>query len=296
VVDRFSTTVYRGDRIGIVGPNGSGKTTLLRLLLGELAPQEGTVRHGTRLEIAYFDQLRGQLSEERTVVENVGGGRQTLTINGRQREVTGYLGDFLFTPDRARTRVSALSGGERNRLLLARLFARPSNVLVMDEPTNDLDVETLELLEEHLLNYTGTVLLVSHDRTFLNNVVTTLLICEERGRVREFIGGYDDWLKSLQERSAAQPRMKPKAGQTRRTPQERPRKLSYKEKRELEALPDRIEALEAEKEHLFERLSDPTFYKGDGEEIAEAKAKLEQVEAELAAGYDRWLALEEMDS
>ncbi len=296
VVDRFSTTIYRGDRVGIVGPNGSGKTTLLRLLLGELPPQEGTVRHGARLAVAYFDQLRGQLSEDRTVVQNVGEGRPTLIINGRPREVTGYLGDFLFTPDRARTLVSALSGGERNRLLLARLFAKPSNVLVMDEPTNDLDMETLELLEGQLLQYTGTVLLVSHDRTFLDNVVTTLLICEEGGRVREFIGGYDDWLQNRQERTAARPRTKAKAGQAGRTVREGPRKLSYKEKRELEALPDRIEALEAEKQRLFERLSDPAFYKRDGEEIAEARATLQHVEAELAAKYDRWLALEEMDS
>jgi ATP-binding cassette subfamily F protein uup len=295
IVDGFSTTVLRGDRVGIVGPNGAGKTTLLRLLLGELTPAAGSVHHGTRLEIAYYDQLRGQLRDGATVAENVADGRETLVTGGRRRHVTGYLQDFLFTPDRARTLVRALSGGERNRLLLARLFTRPSNVIVMDEPTNDLDLETLELLEEQLLGYTGTVLLVSHDRTFLDNVVTSLLICEEGGRIREFVGGYDDWRRRRDADRTAPPRArrKPPASED-RAARDRPRKLSYKEHRELEALPDRIEALEAEKQELFDRLGDPAFYKADGAEIAAARARLDEIEAELAAGYERWQALEEL--
>ena len=191
----FSTTIQRGDKVGIIGPNGSGKTTLLRILMGELAPQQGSVRLGTNLEMAYFDQLRAQLDENKSVLDNVGQGRDTITINGQPRNLVGYLEDFLFTRDRVHAPISALSGGERNRLLLARLFARPANLLVLDEPTNDLDIETLELLEDLLLEYSGTLLLVSHDRAFLNNLVTSTLVLDGSGQVSEYVGGYDDWLR-----------------------------------------------------------------------------------------------------
>ncbi len=246
VVKDFSTTIMRGDKIGIIGPNGSGKTTLLRLLLGELGPQKGTVHHGTNLQISYFDQLRAQLEEDKSVYDNVGEGNDFITLNGKKRHVMGYLQDFLFSPDRARISASVLSGGERNRLLLARLFTRPSNVLVMDEPTNDLDIETLELLEELLVDYTGTLLLVSHDRAFLNNVVTSTIVFEGEGEVNEYVGGYDDWLR--QRKQVEKVSSKRTDGERELTGREceRPRKLSYKEKRELAALPGRVEALEAE--------------------------------------------------
>ena len=244
LINDFSTKIIRGDRIGIIGPNGIGKTTLLRVLLGELAPDKGRVRTGTRIEKTYFDQLREKLDEDKTVQENVAGGKDMVVINGRQRHVIGYLGDFLFTPERARSPVRILSGGERNRLLLARLFTRPSNVLVLDEPTNDLDMETLELLEERILDYTGTILLVSHDREFLNNVVTSTLVFEDRGRITEYAGGYDDWLRQKpepvekDEPSSARPPVK------QREKKDRPRKLTFKEGKELEALPGLIESLE----------------------------------------------------
>jgi ATP-binding cassette subfamily F protein uup len=289
VVRDLTTTVMRGDRLGVVGPNGSGKTTVIRLLLGELTPQAGTVRHGTNLEVAYFDQLRNTLDGERTVQQNVSE-YETVTVNGQPRHVLGYLQDFLFPPERSRGLVRYLSGGERGRLLLAKLFARPSNVLVLDEPTNDLDVETLELLEGLLVGYQGTVLLVSHDRAFLNGVVTSTLVIEEGGRVREYDGGYDDYLRQRQE--AARPEPEP-SRPTAATPQpDRPRKLGYKEQRELEALPGRIEALEREVRSLHEEMARPEFYRSDGTVIAESRARLESVERELAAAYGRWEELE----
>ena len=259
VVKDFSTTIMRGDKVGIIGPNGSGKTTLLRLLLGELSPQEGTVHHGTNLQISYFDQLRAQLEEDMSVYDNVGEGNDFITLNGKNRHVMGYLQDFLFSPDRARISASVLSGGERNRLLLARLFTRPSNVLVMDEPTNDLDIETLELLEELLVDYKGTLLLVSHDRAFLNNVVTSTIVFEGEGEVNEYVGGYDDWLR--QRKQVEKVSSKRTDGERELTGKEceRPRKLSYKEKRELAALPGRIEALEAEQDQLHQTMSDPSI-------------------------------------
>jgi ATP-binding cassette subfamily F protein uup len=294
VIKTLNATIMRGDRVGIIGPNGSGKTTLLRLLLGELEPREGSIRLGSRREVIYFDQMREQLDPEKTVQENVGEGNDTLIINGRSRHIIGYLQDFLFTPERARTPVHVLSGGERNRLMLAKLFTRPSNVLVMDEPTNDLDVETLDLLEELLLEYSGTILLVSHDRDFLNNVVTSTLAIGTDGNVREYVGGYDDWLRQSSE-SATQPSAATSQAQAKpRRQAERARKLSFKEERELEALPDRIAALEEEQENLHQTLADPEIYRTAGAEVANLKARLEALETELEGAYLRWEELEEI--
>jgi ATP-binding cassette subfamily F protein uup len=293
VIKDFSTLIARGDRIGIIGANGAGKTTLLRLLLGEVQPQVGTVRPGTNLEIAYFDQLRDQLDDEKSVFENVTGGNPMLTIGGKALNAYGYLQDFLFAPERARSLAGSLSGGERNRLLLARLFTRPSNLLVLDEPTNDLDVETLELLEELLLNYRGTVLLVSHDRDFLNNVVTSTLVFESDCRVREYVGGYDDWLRQTTPISQAEP--KPKvAPKIKREKPQGSRKISFKEHREVEALPEQIERLENEQQNLYARLADPALYKKGGAGVVQAKARLETIKQELPRLYARWEELEEM--
>ena len=288
----FSTKIIRGDRIGIIGPNGIGKSTLLRILLGEMAPDRGRVRTGTRLEVVYFDQLREQLDEDVTVQESVAGGKETVQINGRQRHVIGYLKDFLFTPDRARSPVRILSGGERSRLLFARLFTRPSNVLVLDEPTNDLDMETLELLEERLLDYTGTILLVSHDRAFLNNVVTSTLVFEAGGLITEYAGGYDDWLR---QRPRPADKKKPGRGRPyvkRREKKEQPRKLTFKEGKELEALPGRIEKLEQEQKGLYEQMAIPEFYRSPGDRISRARARVEELRQELEGAYERWEELE----
>lgn len=294
VVSGFSAAIMRGDKIGIIGPNGAGKTTLLRLLLGELSPQQGNVRHGTRLNITYFDQLRAQLKEDKSVFDNVGDGNDVIVFNGKPRHVISYLQDFLFSPDRVRVPVNALSGGERNRLLLARLFAKPSNVLVMDEPTNDLDLETLELLEELLLDYQGTLLLVSHDRTFLNNVVTSTFVFEGKGRVNEYIGGYDDWQRQSEgSRNDVVERIPPKTAPVRRQC-ERPRKLTFKEQRELEALPQRIEALEAEQQQLYQAMSDPLFFQKGKEEIAKINGRASSLGSELAEAYQRWETLEKL--
>jgi ATP-binding cassette subfamily F protein uup len=294
IVRDFSTIIQRGDRIGIIGPNGVGKTTLLRLLLGQLVPTSGKIHLGTKLEIAYFDQLRAQLEEERSVLDNLAGGREKITINGTDRHVISYLQDFLFAPERARTPVKALSGGERNRLLLARLFAKPSNLLVLDEPTNDLDAETLDLLEERLLDYQGTLLLVSHDRAFLDQVVTSSLVFEGQGQVREYVGGYSDWLRQrITAAPAAITRPAPRAVPAPTPPQgAKPRKRSYKEQRELEALPKRIEALEAEQEALHARLADPAIYQ-EGGQVGALQARLAELEAELQQAYARWDLLEQ---
>ena len=288
IIDGFSTTIMRGDKTGIIGPNGSGKTTLLRVLLGDLSPQGGLLRHGVNLETAYFDQLRAQFDENKSVAENVGGGNDTILFNGRPRHVMGYLQDFLFSPERARSPVSALSGGERNRLLLARLFTKPSNLLVLDEPTNDLDVETLELLEDLLLDYPGTVLLVSHDRTFLNNVVTSTLVLEGEGRVREYVGGYDDWVRQRGSNAQIDPGKPSVAPQKRRPKREDRQTISFKEQRELEDLPGVIELLEAEQNELYRSMSDPEFYRKTGPELAAAKARLKELEQKLEETYQRW--------
>lgn len=291
VIRDFSTTIYRGDKIGLLGSNGSGKTTLLRILLGELTPELGTVRCGTNLQVAYFDQLRAQLDEDKSAAENVGDGSDTVVINGKSRHILGYLRDFLFSGERARSLVRYLSGGERNRLLLARMFSRPSNLLVLDEPTNDLDAETLELLEELLVDYPGTILLVSHDRTFLNNVVTSTLVFEGQGQVREYAGGYDDWLRAVSSRNAP-PAAIVARPQAARPARERARKLTYKEERELEALPQLIDTLESEQAALHAQLADPTFYQKPGAEIARTTARMETLQQELQSAYARW---EELD-
>jgi len=298
VVKDFSTVIQRGDRVGIIGPNGSGKTTLLRILIGDLAPQAGSVEPGTNLEIAYFDQLRAQLDEDQTVLDNVGQGRDTITVDGRVRGLVGYLGDFLFPPDRVHAPISALSGGERNRLLLARLFARPANLLVMDEPTNDLDIETLELLEDLLLEFRGTLLLVSHDRAFLNNLVTSTLALDGSGQVLETVGGYDDWLLRRQSEGAAAPA--PKAEKTAAPPPAAPRKPGYQERRarealqrELEEMPMRIEALEDEQHRLAAEMASAAFYQQDPAAIAAAANRLHALEDELAQAYRRWEELEQ---
>lgn len=295
IIQDLTTVVMRGDKIGIIGPNGSGKTTLLRLLLAELAPQTGSVRHGTKLEVAYFDQLHAQLDEERTLIENVTDGADRITIGGQGRHVIGYLEDFLFSPEQSRKAVKYLSGGERNRLLLARLFTKPSNVLVLDEPTNDLDLETLELLETMLGEYQGTVLLVSHDREFLNNVVTSTLALEGAGKVKEYAGGYDDWLRQREpvNISEAKPLKETLKSSSPRERPDKPRKLSFKEQRELEALPPKIADLEAELQQLHETMADATFYRQDGAAIANAKSRLATLESEIAQAYQRWESLEQ---
>ncbi len=300
VLSGFSTTIQRGDKVGIIGPNGSGKTTLLRLLMGELAPQQGEVRLGTNLEISYFDQLRAQLDESKSVLDNVGEGRDTITVNGKTRNLVGYLEDFLFTSDRVKAPITALSGGERNRLLLARLLAKPANLLVMDEPTNDLDIETLELLEDLLLDYSGTLLLVSHDRAFLNNLVTTTLALDGRGGVTETVGGYDDWLRQNQvEVARVDEKLRKPTSAATATIDGTPRKLSYKEQRALEArqrelveLPGRIEALEAEQARLIAVMADPAFYQRESAEIAQTASRLHALEDELARAFLRWEELE----
>jgi ABC transport system ATP-binding/permease protein len=297
IVRDFSTTILRGDRIGLIGPNGSGKTTLLKLLLGELAPDAGEIRVGTQLQVAYFDQYRATLREDWNAVENVAEGRDFVEIGGRRKHILGYLQDFLFTPERARAPITRLSGGERNRLLLARLFAQPSNLLVMDEPTNDLDVETLELLEELLGEYPGTLLLVSHDRDFLDNVVTSTLVMQDGapGRVGEYVGGYSDWLRQRTDTAPkATVTSKPSvaiASPGAAAPAKR--KRSYKESRELEQLPLRIEALETQVATLTAQMNDPAFYQRDGAAITTHHATLSQVQAELDTAYARWSKLED---
>ncbi len=282
--------VMRGDRIGMIGPNGSGKSTLLKLLTGALVPTEGTLRHGTNLQIAYFDQMRDQLDEDRTVKQNIADDHDQVLIGDKPRHIYGYLQDFLFTPERARTPVKVLSGGEKNRLLLAKLFTRPANLLILDEPTNDLDMETLDLLEELLLDYKGTVLLVSHDRSFLNDVVTSSLIFGENGSIEEIIGGYDDW-QALKQPAAPVVKKEKAPAQPRK---ERARKLSFKEKRELEELPLRIETLEQEQQDIHEKMADPASYRDNPELIGQLKARLENIEAELEISYQRWDELEKI--
>jgi ABC transport system ATP-binding/permease protein len=313
VVEGFSTVIQRGDRVGIIGPNGSGKTTLLRLLIGDLAPQSGELRFGVNLEIAYFDQLRSQLDENKTVLENISQGGDYVTINGRTRSVIGYLGDFLFSPDRVDVPIRILSGGERNRLLLARLFTRPANLLVLDEPTNDLDIETLEILENILMEYRGTLLLVSHDRALLNNLVTSTLVLTGSGQAREYVGGYDDYYLQAQREAEGKDRDNDDRGkavqidsknQTRSTPGAPPpqaRKLTFKEqgrlesaKRELAEMPQIIERLEAELQGLSLDMANPAFYQQDEAEIASSASRIKELEERIQAAYQRWEELEEL--
>ena len=294
LVKDLTTQIMRGDKIGVIGPNGSGKTTLLLLLLGKLTPQRGKVSLGTNLQIAYYDQLREQLEEDKTVAENVSGESDTIVINGKPRHIIGYLQDFLFTPDRARTPAKALSGGERNRLFLARLFSKPSNVLVMDEPTNDLDIETLELLEELLLQYPGTLLLVSHDRVFLNNVVTSTMVLEGGGLINEYSGGYDDWLSQRKPEPPAAVKVKPAKKITTPKKPAAARKLTPKEQRELDNFPSIIEKIEIEQKGLYALLADFNFYQKDPAEIAKTKARSEFLSGELEKAYERWKHLEEL--
>ena len=303
----LATTVMRGDRIGIIGPNGAGKTTLLRILLGTLTPSAGTVRTGTNLQIAYFDQLRDQLDDDKTVADNVSDGSETVRIGGQSRHIIGYLQDFLFSPDRARTLVRVLSGGERNRVLLARLFAKPANVIVLDEPTNDLDAETLEMLEERLVEFAGTVLLVSHDRAFLNNVVTSTLVFEPEAAaatpaaytVKEYVGGYDDWLRqragpaSAAEPATKQPERAGPAGDSPAPPAARRKKLSFKEQQELAALPAQIDTLEREIAERHVAMASPDFYRQPGDVLAREQARLDEAQQRLAAAFARWEVLDQ---
>jgi ATP-binding cassette subfamily F protein uup len=292
IVRDFSTTIMRGDRVGVIGPNGSGKTTLLRLLLGELAPDEGTVRLGTGLQIAYFDQLREQLDPERSVFDSVADGAEFVSVGGQRRHVHGYLQDFMFAPDRARTPVRALSGGERNRLLLARLFTRSFNLLVMDEPTNDLDMETLDLLENLLVELEGTLLLVSHDRDFLDNTVTSTLVLEGGGKIGEYAGGYSDWVRQRTS-GAATPAPPPPKRAAPAPPAREPkkRKLSFRERAELDSLPEQIDAREREREALYASLADPALLR-DGSAVVAAQSRLAELSAEIEGLIARWEELE----
>jgi ATP-binding cassette subfamily F protein uup len=295
----FSTSIMRGDKIGIIGKNGAGKTTLLRVLLGQLQPQAGSVRLGTNLQVAYFDQLRQQLNEEASVQENVGDGYETVRMGSGSRHIIGYLRAFLLSPERARTPVRFLSGGERNRVLLAKLFTQPANVIVLDEPTNDLDAETLELLEERLVEFEGTVLLVSHDRVFLNNVATSTIVFEPSG-LREYVGGYDDWLRQRKHLVApSTPTRRASEGPTpTRSVSEgappSPRRLTFKERQELESLPATIEQSEAAIAELHAAMADPQFYQQPGTHIAAEQARLKSLEETLAAAAERWLTLDEL--
>ncbi len=292
IIRDFSTRIQRGDRIGIIGPNGAGKTTLLKLLLGELEPTQGTVQLGTKLEVAYFDQQRAVLDLDKTVMDNLNSGSDMVTINGHDKHIISYLQDFLFPPQRVRSPVSSLSGGERNRLLLARLFTQPANLLVLDEPTNDLDVETLELLEELLSEYKGTLLLVSHDRAFLDNVVTRTLVFEGQGIVNDYVGGYDDWLRQRQQPGAQAVVKTAKAKVEPSSPASKTKKLSYKTQRELDGLPAKLEALETEQSSLQATIGEPEFYQRDKDEVAKTLAQLERVGNELEQCFARWEVLE----
>ena len=288
VVKNFSTLIQRGDKVGFIGRNGVGKTTLIKLLLGELTAQQGTIKTGTNLNVAYFDQYRTALDEDKTVQDNVSGGRDMLEIAGKSRHVISYLQDFLFAPERCRQPVKALSGGERNRLLLAKLFTQPSNVLVLDEPTNDLDIDTLDLLEELLINYKGTVILVSHDRAFLNNVVTSTLVFDGSGTIEQYVGGYDDWLrqrKTEQTAKVAAPKVQSKSS----TPSI---KLSYKDQRELDGLPAEIEGLEISISEISGQISEPGFYQTDRAVIEVVEGQLANAQKQLAESYARWELLE----
>ncbi len=302
LIENFSTRILRGDKIGIIAPNGCGKTTLLKILLGVLPPQKGTVHLGTNLQVAYYDQLREELDGEKTVMQNVADEGDFVHINGKARHAMGYLMDFLFSPDRARTPAKVLSGGERNRLFLARLFTKPCNVLVMDEPTNDLDIETLELLEELIIEYSGTVIVVSHDREFLNRVVTSTIVLDGKGKIEEYIGGYDDWVKQHEAKAATLQEEDEKAEEVPPAPQKQeraappakknPKKTTMAENIELERLPIQIEKLESEQKNLYESMSDPQLYAQKPQQFLKYQMRLKIIEKELAEKYARWELLE----
>jgi len=297
VIKNLNTVIHRGDRVGVIGPNGAGKSTLIKLLLGELSPNLGTIRTGTNLQISYFDQYRAALDETKTVMDNVSEGRDTVTVGGKDKHILSYLQDFLFTPERARSPVTVLSGGERNRLLLAKLFTRPSNLLVLDEPTNDLDIETLELLEEVVSEYTGTLIIVSHDRTFINNTVTQCLVLKGDNFVQEFVGDYDDWLRfdENQKRSVDVKSSKtdPKADPL-KSRQDRQRKMSHREQKELEAMPSQLEQLESEHAKLLSAMSSPDFYRKSPTDIKQAQTNVQILEEKIRKTYERWEELETM--
>ena len=288
LISQFSCIVQRGDKVGLIGGNGVGKTTLIKLLLGELAPASGKINIGTNLSIAYFDQYRSALNEEKSVQDNVSGGRDMLDIGGKSRHVVSYLRDFLFAPERCRQPVKVLSGGERNRLLLAKLFLQPSNILILDEPTNDLDIDTLDLLEELLINFQGTVILVSHDRAFINNVVTSTLAFEGNGAINHYVGGYNDWLRQRDKPQKAEKKsqkLQPKQKSS-------SKKLSYKDQRELDGLPDKIEMLEIEIANISQQICQPDFYKGERSQIQQTEQHLAQLQEQLSHCYARWEILE----
>jgi len=298
LIKDLNTTILRGDKIGIIGPNGVGKTTLLRLLLGDLKPTSGNIKNGTKLEVAYFDQFRAQLNDSESVIDNLSQGREFVEVNGNRKHVIGYLQDFLFAPERARSPVSMLSGGERNRLLLAKLFSKPSNILVLDEPTNDLDIETLELLEELVMEYSGTVLVVSHDREFVNNVVTSTLVFEGQAQVNEYVGGYDDWLKQSAAMKDAANKAKsiaktnagkgsPDSGKSKKA-----KKLSFNDQRELDSLPAQIETFEEQVETLQNIMTGDGFYQQEKDEIKKVQQQLSEAQTGLSHCYNRWEELE----
>lgn len=292
IVTDLTTRIMRGDRVGIIGPNGSGKSTLLKLLLGELEPQQGEVVRGTKLQMAYFDQHRTQLQSDKTVRENISEGSDYVLLRGRSQHVIGYLRKFLFPPDRIDSPVRILSGGERNRLMLARLFTRPANMLIMDEPTNDLDVDTLELLEDLLLEYDGTLLLVSHDRTFLDNVVSSTLVFEGEGQVNEYVGGYDDWLRQRPPESGNKPPVQSSSKASKGKRHRKSKKLGFNQARELKALPGQIEALEKEQQKIEGQIADTDFYQQDRVEIGKTMARLKEVHEELQQAFERWEQLD----
>lgn len=294
IVRNFNATVLRGDKIGLIGANGAGKTTLLKLILGEESADSGTIKQGSKLQVAYFDQMRAQLNEETSLVDTIAPGSDWVEINGQKKHVMTYLNDFLFAPERARSPVKSLSGGERNRLLLARLFAKPANALVLDEPTNDLDIDTLELLEELLENYAGTVFLVSHDREFLDNVVTQVIVAEGEGRWGEYIGGFSDWeryVDSVKENAKSAPKSAPKVVEQKSEPKN-PAKLSYKERRDLEELPKQIAQLEAEQRTITERLQDANLYKTQPDEASKLNRRYAEIDELLLEKLEQWEAIE----
>ena len=301
IINNFSCRIQRGDRVGLLGPNGAGKSTLLKLLLGELQPDSGNIQQGTKLSVAYFDQMREQLDEEMKLVDTISQGSDFIEINGKRKHVISYLEDFLFPPERAHSPVKSLSGGERNRLLLARLFTRPANVLVLDEPTNDLDIETLELLEALLQEYDGTIFLVSHDREFLDNVVTQVIAFEGEGILREYIGSYQDWVRTkAAQTTEVSSKVLPKQQEAAATLNSTvsnvassvTKKLSYQENRELQALPGKIDGLEQEQKHIALRLNEPTLYRENSGEVKLLQKRLAVIEDELMACFSRWEELE----